>query len=170
VYDDGGASSTADGSTAADVVGSQGDVVVSDEAGEGTGASEAGNGGDGGAPESSSPDAAAEAEAGLVYSCNGQPVASCASCPNNPIGCIFCALDGGHPAVCGPKTYCQNVAPPGAGVCQCPGNNVAACAAPSQVCTLLAGTEYCQTCGESGSGNHPCKGGKTCDEAAGVCK
>jgi hypothetical protein len=117
------------------------------------------------------PDAPSEAEAGPVFLCNGQPVTSCAGCAGgNTVGCIFCAPDGSHPGVCGPKQYCQNVAPPGAAVCNCPGSNTSSCPAPFQVCTTIGPTDYCQTCGEPGSGTHLCKGGGTCDEASGQCK
>jgi hypothetical protein len=116
------------------------------------------------------PDGAPEAEAGPVYACNGQPVTSCATCPGgDTVDCVFCAADGGHPLFCGPKQYCQNSAPPGAGACSC-GGTPAVCPAASQVCTVVGPQAYCQTCGESGSGNHPCKGGGNCDEASGQCK
>jgi hypothetical protein len=171
VYDEGGGPASSDGSIAQDGVGAEDDVVTGAEAGDdGSGAQGDGPAGEAATADGGSADAPHEAEAGAVFTCNGQPVTSCATCPANPVECVFCATDGGHPLVCGPKMYCQNVTPPGASVCSCPGNNVAACAASTQVCTPFGLNDYCQVCGETGSGNHPCKGGGTCDEASGACK
>jgi hypothetical protein len=124
-------------------------------------------------PESGGPvDAATDAEAGggQVYMCNGQPVTSCGSCGNSTVECVFCGPGGSHPGVCGPKgMYCTSSAPPGASVCECPGNNLASCVAPFQACVMIGATDYCQTCGEMGSDGRPCKGGGTCNAATGTC-
>jgi hypothetical protein len=178
VYDDGGTTDASLGDTG--IQGADGSSGGSDDA---TQPAEAAVDGadvgavDGGAPDSAPSDtgvvhdAAPEAEAGPTFLCNGQQVTSCATCPGgDTVDCVFCAAGGAHPMFCGPKMYCQNAAPPGASPCNCPGGNVAGCSAPFQVCSLIAGQTVCQTCGESGSGNHPCKGGGTCDEASGTCK
>lgn len=119
-------------------------------------------------------DATPEAEAGQVYTCNnGEPVSSCAQCGTDTTECVYCAQDGGHPGVCGPKnTYCNNSAPSGAAVCTCSGTSGAStCVASFQVCAVIGfgPTEDCQTCGEPGSNGHSCKGGGTCDQTTGTC-
>jgi hypothetical protein len=176
VYDDGGTTDASVGDTG--IQGADGSSGGGDDATQPSEAAADAEGAvDGGVPDGAPSDtgvvhdAAPEAEAGPTFLCNGQQVTSCAGCPGgNTVECIFCVIDGGHPGVCGPKMYCQNVTPPGATVCVCPANNLNACVEPFQVCTNIAGQSYCQTCGENGSGNHPCKGGMTCDEASGICK
>lgn len=117
------------------------------------------------------PDAPAEVgPTGQTFACNGQQVTSCANCANNPIECVFCASDGGHPGVCGPgNQYCSNSAPGGAMVCNCPGGNVAQCPGPSQVCSYVFNSWYCQACGEMGSDMRPCKDGGQCNGMTLTC-
>jgi hypothetical protein len=114
-------------------------------------------------------DSGPDVQSGQVYSCGGNQVTSCTTCGTTPIDCIFCSTaDGGHPGVCGSKSaYCQSSEPPGASVCNC--LNAGQCVAPFQVCSNIAGVNYCQTCGELGSSGHPCKGGGTCNETTGAC-
>lgn len=178
VYDDGGAADATAGDTG--VQGADGSSSGGDDA---TQTAEAavdatGDGAvDGGAPDGAAGDtgvahdAAPEAEAGPTFLCNGQPVTSCATCAGNPIDCVFCAADGGHPGVCSQKQQlCINSTPQDSAICTCQGTSPAGCPAPFHVCTPYGGTSYCQTCGEQGSDKKPCKGGGTCDEAAGACK
>jgi hypothetical protein len=180
VYDDGGSGGGTDSSVGPDTAGGHAEGGAGGDASSDV-ASDVVTAGEGAAPEGApapdapadaAPDAAAEAEAeaGQTYLCNGQPVTSCASCGTQPVECVFCAFDGTHPGVCAPKgQYCQNWAPPQTNVCQCGGNNLSACIAPFQVCTLIGPSDYCQTCGEMGSGGHACKGGGTCNETTGTC-
>jgi len=104
---------------------------------------------------------------GQTFSCNGQPVTSCATCTGKPIECVFCADDGGHPGVCGAGGYCSGSAPPGSSTCMCPGG-VAQCPAPFQVCNFIAGQNYCQSCGEMYTTTAACKGGGHCS-TSGTC-
>jgi len=120
---------------------------------------------------STPPEASPEAAPGQQYSCNGQMVTSCASCGSDTTECVFCAQDGGHPGVCGPKgTYCQMSAPANAAICTCQGLKLGSCVAPFQVCVMYGPSDYCQTCGEMGSEGYACKDGGTCNAASGTCK
>lgn len=115
-------------------------------------------------------DAPADVATGQTFSCNGKMVTSCANCMNNPIECVYCANDGGHPGVCGPQgQYCTNSAPSGASVCNCPGGNVAQCPAPFQVCSFVVNAYYCQSCGEMGSNMETCKDGGRCSDTTLTC-
>jgi hypothetical protein len=176
VYDDGGNDAASDTAPAPDVAsggadgagGADASIDVPDDGPNDASAPET-------APQEASvaPDAPPDVVTGQVYSCNGQPVTSCAACGNNTVECIFCAADGGHPGVCGAKgQYCQTSQPPNASVCNCPGTTGAAsCPAPFQVCSTIGfpPTNYCQACGELGSGNEACKGGGTCNQQLGTC-
>jgi hypothetical protein len=128
------------------------------------------------APAETSPPVDAPVEVGppgQTFDCNGATVTSCAACANQPIECVFCASDGGHPGVCGPQgMYCSNSAPSGAMTCNCNGGvqgNLGACPAPFQVCTYIGGQFYCQTCGEMGSNMEMCKGGGHCSDVTLTC-
>ena len=127
---------------------------------------------DAGPPIDASPpdDAQPEVGTGQTFSCNGQTVTSCAGCQGNPLECVYCANDGGHPGVCGPAgMYCTGSAPPNAAVCNCPGGNAGQCPAAFQVCTYIGGAFYCQTCGEMGSDMEPCKDGGHCSGMPPTC-
>jgi hypothetical protein len=116
------------------------------------------------------PDAAPDAGAGQTYQCGTQTVTSCSSCTGTTLDCVYCGAGDTHPGVCGaPNMYCSSSAPNGAAVCNCPGNDLGSCVAPFQVCTNIAGTFYCQSCGEMGSDMKPCKGGGTCNQATKTC-
>jgi hypothetical protein len=179
VYDDGGTGAPSDGSVAPETASGSDDGSGGDGSSSGA-ASDASNDvgpdvakSEVGSPETGpAPDAATEAATGQTYACNGTQISSCAACSSGTIDCVFCMGPGGdpHPGVCGTKgQYCQSVAPAPASVCTCPGNNVSACPTPFQVCAFAVGQYYCQTCGETGSNGHLCRGGGTCNEQTGTC-
>jgi hypothetical protein len=85
---------------------------------------------------------------------------ACDTSQNNPVG--TCEAPGS--GFCLNGDYSQARGGAAGEHCDCSNTDVKNCLAPSHVCIASGGTDWCVTCGESGSNTHglPCKGGGTC--------
>lgn len=100
--------------------------------------------------------------------------ADCRACPSSPIECFACDTSqndpigtcesaGGSFCLGGDYGAAHRGGP--AEHCDCSNTQVANCPSDQQVCLPAGSTDWCVTCGESGSVTHgkACKNGGTCD-------
>lgn len=93
----------------------------------------------------------------------------CSNCAGSELECFTCGPDGGAKA----SSFCGNPAV-GCGSaprCLCNSGDPSDCPGKTQVCAT-GGTKECLTCGEIGTDNKDCKGGKKCaqSDTPPVCK
>jgi hypothetical protein len=97
------------------------------------------------------------ATGGGLNACTGD----CAQdCPGAPIGCFACGISPNGACQAAASAYCLTIAYPH---CACTHQDPSTCPIASHVCVDLPdGGAECRTCGEPGTDDQDCKGGKKC--------